>query len=140
MEWTDSQRIAAAAERMADRLEDIDHTLTAISRVGLDDDLNLTCMPLDDLVRRRLGVDATPAEAPDMSEALEAEYQRGRAEGALTERRDAVAYVEMMADTPSPRRPDAIAALREAAERLANARHVGAAVETDPENYGDGPQ
>ena len=71
MELTNSQRIAAALERITD----------ALTRIADSVDLNAYQQGYHDGVRD---------EAPDMSEALEAEYQRGRAD----ERADAVKLIK----------------------------------------------
>ena len=70
---------------------------------------------------------AQPA-APDMSAALEADYQRGRAE----ERADAVRFLQHHGNQPG-------SVLLTAARALGYGDHVGAAT-SDQENYGDGPQ
>ena len=102
MEWTNAQRIAAALERIADVVDpppmDEDTWLqrsiweefagvvmAELPRIGYALSVLADTDPKTLLERA-----AAQAEAPDMSEALEAEYQRGRAE----ERADAVRFLQ----------------------------------------------
>ena len=107
MELTNSQRIAAALERSTD----------ALTRIADSVDLNAYQQGYHDGVRD---------EAPDMSAALEAEYQRGRADAAKVLREMASEYQQVQLATTAAaanrREADTLsriaAALRIAADRI----------------------